>query len=63
MTLLQARLAAETTKRKRLAFLLSDHAYLPDAEIASLAGCSLSGVEKGRRRTAKPTACLEAIAA
>ena len=41
---------AESSKRKRLAFLLTDHAYLPDAEIAALAGCSLSGVEKGRRR-------------
>ena len=48
--LLQARLAVETTKRKRLAFLLSDHAYLPDAEIASLAGCSSRGVEEARRR-------------
>ncbi|WP_439551437.1 hypothetical protein [Falsiroseomonas sp.] len=37
-------------KRKRLRWLLDQHAYLPNARIASLAGCTVSAVEKARAR-------------
>jgi hypothetical protein len=40
----------QTSKRKRLAWLLDHHAYLPSEEIAGLVGCSLSAVEKAQRR-------------
>lgn len=43
--------AAEmTSKRRRLAWLLEAHGYLPDAYIAVLAGCSLRGVKAARSR-------------
>jgi hypothetical protein len=36
------------TKRKRLAWLIDNHAYLPDAEVATLADCTERGVRKAR---------------
>lgn len=41
-----ARVAAMPNKRARLRWLLTTHAFLPNAEIARLSGCSLSGVKK-----------------
>lgn len=38
------------SKKAKLAYLMADHSYLPDKEIAQLAGYSLSGVEKARAR-------------
>jgi len=38
------------SKRKRLAWLLDEHGYLPNVEIARMVGCSESGVEKARAR-------------
>ena len=61
--LIQAAVARETSKRRRLSFLLTEHAYLPDVEIAGLAGCSVSGVEKGRRRASRSQVTPLGIAA
>ena len=45
------------SKRKRLAWLLDNHGYLPNREIATLAGCSEIGVKKARAR-AKVSSCV-----
>jgi hypothetical protein len=45
-----ASVAALPTKRKRLAWILSNHSYLPDTEVANLAGANVSGVRKARQR-------------
>ena len=45
--------AALPTKRARLSWLLTNHGYLPDREIAELAGGSVVGVEKARQRGRK----------
>lgn len=43
----------QSNKKARLSFLLDQHAYFPDAEIASLAGYSIKGVSKARAKTAE----------
>jgi hypothetical protein len=45
------------SKRKRLAWLLGNHTYLPNREIAQLVGCSEVGVKKARAR-AKVSSCV-----
>ena len=45
------------TKRRRLAWLLENHGYLPNLEIANLAGCSEVGVKKARARV-KVSSCV-----
>lgn len=42
---------AQGGKRKKLAWLLENHPYLPNEEVADIAGCSVSGVKQGRRRS------------
>ena len=50
--LIQRDVAARPTKKARLEFLLVDHAYLPDAEIAALSGYSREGITRARGRAA-----------
>ncbi len=45
---------AQGTKRKRMAWLLENHPYLPNEEIADIARCSVSGVKQGRKRRSAP---------
>jgi hypothetical protein len=45
------------SKRKRLAWLLTHHDYLPNRELARLAGCNVRSVEKARER-AKGRSCV-----
>lgn len=47
---IKATVAAEPDKKQRLAFLLTAHDYLPDAEIAELSGYSLRGIKGARAR-------------
>ncbi len=42
--------AALPTKRRRLSWLLEQHRYLPDAEIARLAGCTRPSVGRARAK-------------
>ena len=44
--LIKAAAAKEPNKRTRLATLLREHGYLPDAEVAKLAARTVNGVEK-----------------
>ena len=48
--------ARRPTKRKRLGYLLAEHGYLPDQEIATLAGCSRKTVSRARRHR-RPAKC------
>ncbi len=47
---IMGRCASETSKKLRSAWLLKDHAYLPDEEIGRLAGYSRDGVIRARKR-------------
>lgn len=47
---IKAMLHALPSKRSRITYLLRSHGYLPDTEIAALAGCTAHGVRKRRRR-------------
>jgi hypothetical protein len=38
------------SKRERVATCMTQHRHLPNSALASLCGCSLSGIEKARRR-------------
>jgi hypothetical protein len=42
------------SKRDRMRWLLTHHSYLPNEELAVLAGYSLSGVEKARSLSITP---------
>lgn len=48
-------------KKSRLAYLVAEHAYLPDAEIADLAGYSRESI--ARRRARVPRKGLQKVAA
>ena len=45
---IQAEVAAKSSKRSKLTWLLEHHPYLPDAELARLSGYSVRSVERGR---------------
>lgn len=47
---IRKRCANEPSKKRRLAWLLKDHAYLPDEEIARRAGYGRNAVGKARQR-------------
>ena len=61
LDLIQQGVAAQPTKKGKLAFLLAEHGYLPDAEMARLAGYSRVGV--ARARTKAVSVRPEALAA
>jgi hypothetical protein len=48
---IKAMVKALPSKRSRLSYLLRRHGYLPDTEIAALAGCTPEGVRKRRLRS------------
>ena len=54
---------AEPDKKRRLAFLLTQHSYLPDAEIADLAGYSRYRVMTARKRGSTAESNREKLAA
>lgn len=55
--------AALSTKRKRLAWLLEAHPYLPNAEMARLAGCRVRAVERARGRRHGSMTCIRPFVA
>ena len=48
------------SKKGKLAWLLSEHSYLPDIEIANLAGYSAFRVSKARQRSRQPKPIVKA---
>jgi hypothetical protein len=47
---IKAMVQALPSKRSRITYLLRRHGYLPDTEIAAMAGCTAHGVRKRRLR-------------